>query len=203
MDKQALEVLLVNASARDEGSVTRRFAGELVTALQQEHGAANIKERDVAKGMPYIDEQWINANFTAADQRSADNKFALSYSDNLVAEVQQSDIIVIATPVYNFSVPASLKAWIDQICRVGLTFNYTENGPVGKLQGKKVYIVMATGGTQIGSDIDFASSYLHHVLGFIGIDDVSIISAERFNAEDEQAINNIRNQIKDAAQQAA
>lgn len=203
MDKHALNTLLVSASARQQDSVTRRFANELVHALQAQYGELQIQERDVSQGMPYVDEQWVKANFTASDQRNAEQNETLAYSDTLVAELQQSDVIIIATPVYNFSVPASLKAWIDQIARAGLTFNYTSNGPVGNLADKKAYIVMATGGTVLGSDIDFASGYLKHILGFIGIVDVSIISAERFNQDDEQGLQNIRAQIQDVSRQAA
>jgi FMN-dependent NADH-azoreductase len=203
MDKQALNALLVTASARQQDSVTRQFANELIQALHTQHGDMNIQERDVSQGLPFVDEQWVNANFTAGEQRNAEQQATLAYSDTLVTELQQSDVIIIAAPVYNFSVPASLKAWIDQIARVGLTFNYTANGPVGKLTGKKAYIVMSTGGTELGSEIDFASGYLTHILGFIGIDDVSIISAERFNQDDEQGLQNIRTQIQDLSQQAA
>jgi len=203
MDKQALNALLVTASARQQDSITRQFANELIQALHTQHGDMNIQERDVSQGLPFVDEQWVNANFTAGEQRNTEQQATLAYSDTLVAELQQSDVVIIAAPVYNFSVPASLKAWIDQIARVGLTFNYTANGPVGKLTGKKAYIVMATGGTELGSEIDFASGYLTHILGFIGIDDVSIISAERFNQDDEQGLQNIRTQIQDLSQQAA
>ena len=203
MDKQPLNTLLVSASARQQNSITRQFANELIIALQAQHRDMPIRERDVSKGIPYIDEQWVNANFTASDQREDEHKNTLAYSDTLVAELQQSDVIIIATPVYNFSVPASLKAWIDQIARAGLTFNYTANGPVGKLTGKKAYIVMATGGTELGSEIDFASGYLRHILGFIGIDDVTLIAADRFNQDDEQRLQNIRTQIQEVSRQAA
>lgn len=203
MEKPIVNALLVNASARQQDSVTRRFASELITSLQEQHGVLHVQERDVSKGIPFVDEQWVNANFTASDQRTAGHKAALAYSDTLVAELQHADVIVIAVPLYNFSVPASLKAWIDQITRVGLTFNYTANGPVGKLHDKKAYIVMATGGTGIGSDIDFASGYLRHMLGFIGIQDVFSISAERFDQEDGQGVENIRAQIHGLTRQVA
>lgn len=89
---------------------------------------------------------------------------------------------MIATPIYNFAVPAALKAWIDLIARAGVTFKYTENGPVGLLTGKRAIIVLASGGTQSGSEIDFATPYLKHVLGFIGIHDVDIIAADQLGA---------------------
>ena len=93
--------------------------------------------------------------------------------------MKAADVWVIATPIYNFGVPASLKAWIDQIARARLTFRYTEQGPQGLLQGKKVYILVATGGTEVGSAIDFATPWLKFVLGFLGITDIEVIAADR------------------------
>ncbi len=199
MENQALNVLLVTASARQTDSVTRRFANEMLDELRREHSVVKVVERDVSRGLPFVDETWVSANFTRADDRTEAQKSVLSDSDGLVEELKQADVILLATPIYNFSVPASLKAWIDLIARVGLTFNYTSNGPVGTLQGKQAYIVFASGGTQLGSEIDFASGYLRHVLGFVGIDDVSFISAERFDQENEQATQAIRQQITELA----
>lgn len=203
MDKEIHTALLVSASARQQDSVTRHYAKELLSALQVQLGEMRILERDVSKGIPFIDEQWVKANFTTRGERSDAHHAALAYSDTLVTELQHADTIVIAAPIYNFSVPASLKAWIDQIARVGLTFNYTSNGPVGKLTNKKAFIVMASGGTALGSDIDFASGYLRHMLKFIGIVDVSVINAEQYKQDDKQAIEDIHVQIHDATRQVA
>jgi len=203
MDKNTHNILMVSSSARQQDSVTRRFANELLNSLQKQNNKSNIQERDVSVGIPYLDEQWVNANFTASEQRSHDDKDALAYSDNLVDELQAADSIIIAAPIYNFSVPASLKAWIDQILRVGLTFNYSSEGPVGLLENKKAYIIIASGGTEIGSDIDFASGYLRHVMNFIGINDISIISADRFNQDDEQNVQKINTQIQNAIKEVA
>jgi len=90
-----------------------------------------------------------------------------------------ADVWVIGAPIYNFSVPASLKAWIDQIARARLTFHYTDQGPKGLLSGKKVYILTATGGTEVGSAIDFATPWLKFVLGFLGVSDIELIAADR------------------------
>jgi len=203
MNTKELNVLVVNASARNSGSVTRRFAGEMITNLENQYEQVNIKHRDVSTGLPFVDEQWINANFTPAENRTDDHRATLALSDSLVQELHQADLIIIASPIYNFAIPASLKAWVDMIARVGLTFNYTSNGSVGKLNNKKAYIVMASGGTALGSDIDFASGYLRHVMGFIGIDDVSFISAERFDQDNEQATTDIRKRITNLVMQAA
>jgi len=203
MATQPKNVLLVTASAQHEGSVTRRFANELIEKLEAQHGQLNIVNRDVSKGLPFIDGEWVSANFTPTDQRDEAQLARLTQSDALVQEIKDADIVVIAAPIYNFSVPASLKAWIDMVARVGLSFNYTSEGPVGLLTGKKAYVVIASGGTQIGSEIDFASGYLRHVLGFIGIHDVSLISAERFNHEDTDAILKIQSQIAELTLVAA
>lgn len=203
MKKQELNVLVITSSARQSDSVSRRFADEMLDEIRNQHEHVKVQQRDVSSGLPFVDENWVNANFTPDEQRTDEHKAALLFSDSLVDEIKDADIILIAAPIYNFSIPASLKAWIDQIARVGLTLKYTSDGPVGLLENKKAYIVFASGGTQIGSDIDFASGYLRFILGFIGINDVSFISAERFDQNDEHATTNIRTQITELAQRAA
>ncbi|MFT6541519.1 MAG: FMN-dependent NADH-azoreductase [Maricaulis maris] len=176
-------ILRVDASMRREGSVTRQLADALTGRLTASQPNATLTRRDLADNAPaFIDESWIGANFTPADARNDDQRATLARSDALVAELQAADTLVIATPIYNFAVPAALKAWIDLIARAGVTFKYTENGPVGLLTGKRAIIVLASGGTQSGSEIDFATPYLKHVLGFIGIHDVDIIAADQLGA---------------------
>ena len=173
-------ILRIDASMRHEGSVTRQLADNLMDRLTSKNPDASITRRDLADNPPaFIDETWIGANFTAADARSDDQKAALARSDALIAELQAADTLVIATPVYNFGIPAALKAWIDMVARAKVTFKYTENGPVGLLEGKRAIILLASGGTGVGSAIDFASPYLKHVLGFIGITDVEHIAADQ------------------------
>ena len=197
-----LNVLVVTSSARQSDSVTRRFATEMLDELRHQHGNVTVQQRDVSIGLPFIDDKWVDASFTPEEQRSEEHRKILTVSNGLVDELELADIIIIAAPIYNFGIPASLKAWIDQIARLGLTFNHTENGPVGRLQNKKAYIVIASGkgGVRIGSEIDYASGYLRQVLGFIGIGDVSIISAEQFDEEDIGITTNIRARIADLAQ---
>ncbi|MEC8197518.1 MAG: NAD(P)H-dependent oxidoreductase, partial [Pseudomonadota bacterium] len=128
--------------------------------------------------LPFLDEGFAQATFTPPEARTEAQKEALAISDTLVAELQAADTLVIGVAMYNFSIPASLKAWIDQIARAGVTFAYTETGPKGLLEGKKALITIASGGTEIGSDIDFASNYLRFVLGFVGITDVTILNKD-------------------------
>ncbi|WP_417499470.1 FMN-dependent NADH-azoreductase [Methylophaga sp.] len=169
-------ILHINSSERFQDSVTRQVSAELVSALQKQSGFV-IKSRDLAKGIPFINEDWIHANFTDPEQRTEQNKQALKTSDQLVEELQAAEILVIASPIYNFSVPAVLKAWIDQVARARLTFRYTENGPEGLLKTKKAYLVMASGGVPLGSEVDYASTYLNQVMNFLGIHDVTVVDA--------------------------
>lgn len=169
-------ILLINSSSRVRGSLTRDISGQLTHQLQQQTGLA-VVERELADGIDFIDEQWVGANFTDPVERSDQQKAALAVSDRLIDELKQATHIVVAAPIYNFSVPAVLKAWIDQVARARVTFRYTENGPEGLLKGKKAYLVVASGGVPLGSDVDYASTYLHHVMGFLGIDDVTLVNA--------------------------
>jgi len=174
-----LRVLRIDASARVEGSVTRQLADQLVDGLATRVADLAVTRRDLARGLPFVDAGWIAANITDPDARSDAQRETLAGSDALVEEVRDADVWVIATPIYNFGVPASLKAWVDQIARARLTFRYTEQGPQGLLENKKVYILTATGGTEVGSAIDFATPWLKFVLGFLGIRDVEVIAADR------------------------
>ncbi|MEX0351431.1 MAG: FMN-dependent NADH-azoreductase [Paracoccaceae bacterium] len=168
-------ILHIDASARLQNSTTRDLSERIVRAL----GANRIIRRDLATPLPLITETWVEANFTPAEDRDPVQRDVLSLSDSLVEEVKRADTIVIGLPIYNFSVPAAFKAWLDLIARAGLTFKYSENGPVGLLQGKRAVLAVASGGTAVGSDYDFATGYARHVLGFIGITDVEIVAADQ------------------------
>ena len=166
-------ILRVDSSMRTEGSVSRDLADKLVEQLSNANTQVTV--RDLAKGISLIDENWIGANFTDPAERSEEQKGFLAASDELVGELHDADTIVITAPVYNFHVPAALKAWIDMVARARETFRYTENGPEGLLKGKKAYVIVTSGGTVLDSEYDFVSGYLKHVLGFIGITDASFI----------------------------
>ena len=180
-------ILRINSSARWADSITRKLSDEVIGRLVNEHSLVEVVERDLNTGMSFIDEKWIEASFTDPQRRDASQAEKLSFSDELVAELKAADILVIAAPVYNFSIPASMKAWVDMVCRARETFRYSENGPEGLLKGKQAYLVMASGGVPFGSEMDFASGYLKQVLGFIGIDDVRPVYAEGLNTIGEHA----------------
>ena len=171
-------ILRVDASARNAGSTTRQLADQLVARLVEQGYGASVTIRDLAAAPPaLLTEDWVGANFTEDDDRNPDQKAALAASDTLIAELEAADTVVIGVPLYNFGIPAALKAWVDLIARARRTFRYTEAGPEGLLKGKKAYLVVASGGVPVGSDYDFATGYLRHVLGFVGITDVTVIEA--------------------------
>ncbi|MDE4132962.1 NAD(P)H-dependent oxidoreductase [Phaeobacter sp. QD34_3] len=185
-------VLHIDSSARREGSVSRDLTAQIVARL----GADEVIRRDLATPLPLLDEAWIGANFTPADQRSDEQKGLLALSDALVGELKAADTLVIGAPIYNFSVPAGLKAWIDLVARVGLTFAYSEAGPAGLLEGKRAIIAVASGGTEAGSAIDFATGYLRHMLGFMGITEVEIVAADTLAIDEGAALAKAKSQIE-------
>lgn len=172
------KILRVDSSARRSGSVTRDLNDRII-AKYEAAGPAVVVQRDLADALPHITEDWINANFTAKEERSAQQRDELALSDRLVAELKNADVLLIGLPIYNFGAPAAFKTWIDLIARVGETFRYTEEGPIGLLEGKRAIVTVASGGTEKGSSYDFATSHLTHVLGFVGITDVLFVSADR------------------------
>ncbi|MGB5447554.1 MAG: NAD(P)H-dependent oxidoreductase [Woeseiaceae bacterium] len=197
MQEKITRVLEVSASGRTAGSASRKLTQDLIAALEDRNDNVQTIQRDLAKGMPFVDAAWIEANFTPEESRTDEHREALALSDALVAELKDADILVIGTPVYNFSIPAALKAWIDMIARARLTFRYTENGPEGLLEGKKAYLVIATGGVPVGSAVDFATPYLKHALAFIGINDVEVIAADKLNSQAEESMDAARARIAD------
>ncbi len=188
-------ILHIDASARRTGSATRDLSDRVVKHL----GAGRIIRRDLASPLPLLTEDWIAANFTPADQRDAVQRDQLALSDELVNELRQADTIVIGLPIYNFSVPAAFKAWIDLVARVGLTFSYSENGPKGLLEGKRAVLAIASGGTAVGSEIDYASGYAKHVLGFIGIHDVDVVAADQLAIDPDASVQNAHKAVSELA----
>ncbi|MEM1299650.1 MAG: NAD(P)H-dependent oxidoreductase [Pseudomonadota bacterium] len=177
-------VLRIDASMRHDGSTSRALTDRVIDRLAPE----TVTVRDLADGVELIDQDWINANFTDAADRSPEQAARLATSDALVAELRAADTVVIGLPIYNFGPPAAFKAWVDLVCRARETFRYTENGPVGLLEGKRAVIAVASGGTEADSAIDFAVPYARHVLGFIGIHDVTIVAADRMMVDGDAAM---------------
>lgn len=168
------KVLLVTGSIRGEDSTSTALARRIAERLAPEGFAT----RDVTRGIDMIDAAFLGATFTPPEGRTPEQAQIAAFADSLVEEVKGADTLVIALPVYNFGPSAQLKAWADHICRAGVTFRYTESGPEGLLKGR-AYIAVASGGTRAGSEIDFASTWLKQVLGFIGFEIAGVIAADQ------------------------
>lgn len=183
-----MNALVVNSSGRTEQSVSRKLTAELVAELAAKHPGLHITDRDVAAGLPFVNDLMISGFYIPAEQRTPEQTQALALSDQLVQELIATDVLVIGAPIYNFTVPAALKAWVDLICRAGLTFAVSPAGYEGLLHGKKAYVMVTSGGVPVGSAYDLTSSYLRQVLGFVGITDVTFIGAGQLAILGEQPI---------------
>lgn len=194
-------ILSVAASVQGENSTSRMLANELLANEKVAGKIANVVERDVSKNdIAFITGEHVGAFYTPADDRSNQQKSLISQSEELVKELKEADTLVIATPMYNFGIPASLKAWVDMICRVGETFRYTENGPEGLLNIDTMYLVVSTGGAPVGSPVDFVVPYMKQVAAFIGVKNVEVIAADATNANRDAALEKARAKIEELAE---
>jgi FMN-dependent NADH-azoreductase len=181
-------ILYITASIRsDAESISRSLGQSIVDGLAAKTGAS-VTTRDLAANdLPYVSAERFAANLTPAGDRTPEQAELAAIADTLIAELQAADTIVIASPVYNFGPPATLKAWADLVARAGTTFRYTATGPEGLLTGKKAYLAIATGGTPVGSNVDFMGRWLTFFLGFLGITDVEIVAADGIMGADGEA----------------
>ena len=177
-------LLAIGVSPRNDYSTSRKLTALFIEKWRAAHPGGQVIDRDLIKThLPFVDLPWIGGAFTPPDQHSPESAAAIKVSNDLVAELQSADHIVIGTPMYNFSIPAVLKAYIDHVVRVGVTVS-PDN--VGLLTGKRATIILASGGDfSPGSPVEGynqASGYLRQVLNWIGIKDVEIILAGRGRA---------------------
>lgn len=178
-----MNILQLNTSARlfenNQGSISTRLANELVDKLLATEPGAKLSVRDLARQPhPMLEELALQALYTPADQRSPEQAARVAMDDQLIAEVQAADVLVLGVPMYNFGISAQLKNWIDAIVRARTTFRYTENGVEGLLTGKKVYVLLSRGGKYRDQATDSQVPYLRTVLGFVGMRDIEFIYAE-------------------------
>ena len=180
-----MKILRIDSSAQTETSQSRRLSDRIIDGLHALGKSPDVTVRDLEKRLPQLDRAWIEANTTPNDDRTDDQRKTLALSDTLIAEIEAADTLIIGVALYNFSIPASLKLWIDLVCRTRKTFFYSEGKPKGLMTGKRAIVCFASGGTLFGSDIDFASGYVRHILGFIGITDVTFIAADKRFKDDQ------------------
>lgn len=175
-------VLIVESSARQQGSISRQLTAEFIAQWKAAHPADEVVVRDLAQEtVPHLDNDLLGGWMKPADQQNDAERAALARSNLLTEELLAADVLVLAAPMYNFGIPSTLKAWLDHVLRAGVTFKYTETGPQGLLSGKRAFVLTARGGVYAGGPLDHQEPYLRQALAFIGIHDVTFIHAEGLN----------------------
>lgn len=203
-------LLFVTSSLFGSQSQSRQIAAEFVDSWSRAHHGTAVIERDLdAQQTPHLSLAILGAVMTAKESRTPEQQVVAAEADRMIEELEAADTIVIAAPMYNFSIPSTLKAWIDHVARAGRTFRYTAAGPEGMLTGKKVFVVTGRGGVYSegpASAADFQEPYLRMVLGFIGLTDVEFIHVEGLKVSPEAAANGLakaRRAINDSVSLAA
>ena len=173
-------LLQINASINNDNGQSSQLANQFVAAFRARIPEAKIVVRNVAAAdpVPHLNAERFGAFITQAEARNAAQHAVVAYSDALINELKQADVIVLGLPMYNFGVPSQLKAYFDHIARAGVTFTYTDKGPKGLLTGKKVYVFAARGGRYAGTPLDTQTSYVRDFLRFLGMTDVEFVYAE-------------------------
>jgi len=172
------KILHVISSPRNGASFSIQLGNAIIGKIKAAHPGSTVKETNLAKDyFPHLEEAHLASFFTPPENRTPENIEAVRHSDEAIREIMDADIIVISTPLYNFGIPSSLKAWLDHIVRAGSTFKYDANGAAGLVKGKKAYIAVASGGVYSEGPMqpyDFVVPYLKWILGFIGITDITV-----------------------------
>ncbi|GGG60747.1 FMN-dependent NADH-azoreductase [Epilithonimonas arachidiradicis] len=175
-------VLHIITSPRKDLSASRKLGKAVIEKIQEKYSDTVLKERDLTTNpTPLLDESHINTFFTPAENHSTEQQSINKYSEDLISELKEADIIVIDSPMYNFSVTATLRAYLDFTSRAGYTFKYDENGPKGLLNDKKLYIAFTSGNIYSEGPFQVFDSnvpYIKNVFGFYGVSDVSVFRAE-------------------------
>ena len=169
-------ILQVNASILSNEGQSTRLANDFVAQLRKDE---KLIVRDLAREpIPHLDAQRFGAFLSTPESRTQVQQTIIDSSDRLIDELKRADIIVLGLPMYNFGVPSTLKAYFDHVARAGVTFRYTDKGPVGLLTGKKAYVFAARGGIYRGTPRDTQTAYVRDFLAFLGITDVEFVYAE-------------------------
>lgn len=181
------KVLAIFSSLNGSQGNSSKLANEYLSKIEND-GSVHINRVDVASlALPHLTGEEMQAWMTETSERNESQQALAKVSDDIVEAVKAADEIVLAVPMYNFGIPSSLKAYFDRIARAGITFKYTETGPVGLLENKSATVFAARGGVYAGSDFDTQTPYLKHFLNFVGISDVKFVYAEGLNMGEEQA----------------
>jgi FMN-dependent NADH-azoreductase len=173
-------LLHLDSSAAHDASISRQLGRELVLGWSRRDPAMVLTYRDLdAEPLPFVSDTWVSAAFSPPEAHDHRLSFALQRSEQLIAELMAADVLVLGAPMYNLGIPASLKAWIDQVVRVGRTFGYDGPTPVGLVHGKRAIVLATSGGDAVryaDAGMDFRTPYLRTILAFIGITDVEVLT---------------------------
>jgi len=184
-------ILRIDSSPRGADSISRQFGDKVIEKLVSQNEGATVVSHDISNGLPVVNGMMIASWFTPEEARTPELVELEAISSNAIQEIKDADMLVITVPMWNFSIPAQLKGWIDLIVRTGISFGMTEEGGyVGLLEDKPVYIVMATGGIPAGSEMDGCSTYLVNTLGFLGLTSSTVIAADGLQSDEAQALAN-------------
>ena len=195
-------LLQINSSLFSDHGNSSTLSNEFVQNWLAKHPNGKVIVRDLAKNpVPHLDSATVQAFFTAADARTPEQQSLVDLSDSLVAELANADAVVIGVPLYNFGVPSTLKAYFDQLARAGVTFKYTETGPVGLLADKPVHFIAARGGFHVGKATDSQTAFLNSFFNFLGINSIHYIYAEGLSISDtkDKSLTEARREIEQAA----
>lgn len=200
-------LLQINASMFSGNGQSTRLANQFVAAWRNNNPEGTVALRDLGEEpVPHLTAERFGALISKPEERNAQQQAVVDFSNALIDELKRADVIVIGLPMYNFGVPSTLKAYFDHIARAGITFRYTDKGPVGMVTGKKVYVFAARGGQYLGTPLDTQTSYVKDFLRFIGIVDVEFIYAEGLNmgeASKQTALENAQTAIVQLSKPAA
>lgn len=180
----AKNVLAISSSIFGEHGESSKLVNRLAKRFEAQ--GAKITRRNVTQNIPHVDAVRFKALTSPADQLDDTQRSVVAFSNALIAELQAADTIILAAPMYNFSIPSQLKSYFDHVARAGVTFKYTEQGPVGLLQNKKVYIITTRGGFYKDSPNDLETPYLKNLLAFLGLTDLEIVYVEGIGISAEQ-----------------
>ena len=186
MAAEISSILRVDSSMRQHGSISRDLAGVTVTKLRAELADSEIVWRDLKSGIGHVNSAWRDASLGTAAARSAEERAVLAQSEALTSEVDRADIIVLAVPIYNFSIPAALKAWVDMVCRNNVD-GATAIGKTEAHRYKHAIVILTSNHTRAGADDEFATGFMRFILKFIGCTDIDVVDATGL-ANDKQEI---------------
>ncbi|WP_158996399.1 FMN-dependent NADH-azoreductase [Mucilaginibacter sp. L196] len=177
-----MKILHIISSPKGEASFSIKLGNAIIEKLKTKYPNSIVKEHDLTNTpFPHLEELHLNAFYSPAETHTPEMTEAIKHSDTSIAELKDADIIVIGVPFYNFSIPSTLKAWIDHISRAGVTFTHDENGLHGLITDKKVYLAFASGGVYSEgptASYDFATPYLKSFLGALGMTDLTVYRVE-------------------------